>query len=96
MKIRKMYMDHVDIYNDAAKLNGYKDASQMKIVDYESKTFKDEMENTWQGLKPLYQQLHAYVRYSKKNDFKTLSLYFFKSHKQHFFKVLSFPYPCMI
>ena len=66
MKIRKMYMDHVDIYNDAAKLNGYKDASQMKIVDYESKTFKDEMENTWQGLKPLYQQLHAYVRYSKK------------------------------
>jgi len=68
MKIRKMYMDHVDIYNDAAKLNGYKDASQMKIVDYESKTFKDEMEDTWQGLKPLYQQLHAYVR-AKLNNF---------------------------
>ncbi len=61
-KIRDMYMDHVDIYNEAAKLNGFKDASQMKVVDYESKTFKDEMEDTWQGLKPLYQQLHAYVR----------------------------------
>jgi len=67
-KIRDQYKEYVDVYNEAAKLNGYKDGSHMKIVDYESKTFKDEMEVTWQGLKPLYQHLHAYVR-TKLNKF---------------------------
>jgi len=61
-KIRDMYMKYVKTYNEAAKLNNFKDASEMKVVDYESDTFKQEMESTWLGLKPLYEQLHAYVR----------------------------------
>jgi peptidyl-dipeptidase A len=43
-------------------LNGYKDGTEMKVVAYESDTFVKEMEDTWNGLKPLYEQLHAYVR----------------------------------
>jgi len=61
-KIKDKYKEYVDFYNEAAILNGHKDASEMKVVDYESDTFMQEMEETWQGLKPLYQQLHAYVR----------------------------------
>ena len=34
----------------------------MKVDVTESDTFMEEMEATWQGLKPLYSQLHAYVR----------------------------------
>ena len=34
----------------------------MKTEDYESDTFVQEMADTWQGLKPLYQELHAFVR----------------------------------
>ena len=45
------------------RLNGFKDGTEMKTVSYESNTFVDEMAQTWQGLKPLYEQLHAYVRY---------------------------------
>ena len=36
------------MYNEAAKLNGFVDASMMKVDPYESKTFIQEMENTWQ------------------------------------------------
>merc|ERR1712106_912532 len=61
-KIKNMYHTYVDIYNEAAKLNGFKDASIMKVDPYESDTFQQEMEETWLGLKPLYEQLHAYVR----------------------------------
>ena len=43
-------------------MNGFKDGTQMKIVGYESDTFVQEMADTWNGLKPLYEQLHAYVR----------------------------------
>ena len=35
----------------------------MKTSSYDSDTFIQEMEETWQGLKPLYEELHAYVRY---------------------------------
>ena len=44
------------------RLNGYKDGAAMKVEPYESDTFIQEMEETWEGLKPLYEQLHAYVR----------------------------------
>ena len=61
-KIRANYVEHVDLLNEAAKLNGFRDASKMKVDVYESDTFMEEMEATWEGLKPLYSQLHAYVR----------------------------------
>merc|ERR1711874_88208 len=62
-QIREMYGQYVDLYNEAAQLNGFDDASLMKVDPYESDTFKEEMGETWEGLKPLYQQLHAYVRH---------------------------------
>ena len=47
---------------DFFRMNGFKDGTQMKTVGYESDTFVQEMADTWNGLKPLYEQLHAYVR----------------------------------
>ena len=32
----------------------------MKVDPYESATFQQEMEATWQGLKPLYEQVFRY------------------------------------
>ena len=58
-----MYGQYVDLYNEAAELNGFADASLMKVDSYESDTFKEEMAETWEGLKPLYEELHAYVRH---------------------------------
>ena len=57
------YKEYVDLYNEDASINGFRDASKMKVDAYESDTFQEEMEQTWQGLKPLYEELHAYVRH---------------------------------
>ena len=62
-KMKDMYKEYVKLTNKAAKLNGYRDGTEMKTRPYESDTFVEEMDQTWQGLKPLYEQLHAYVRY---------------------------------
>jgi peptidyl-dipeptidase A len=62
VKIRDMYKDYIKLNNKAGKMNGFQDATGMKISPYESDTFVQEMEETWQGLKPLYEQLHSYVR----------------------------------
>ncbi len=39
------------------------DGTAYKTDAYESDTFVEEMDRTWRGLKPLYEQLHAYVRH---------------------------------
>ena len=45
------------------RANDFKDGADWKTDVYESDTFLEEMAETWEGLKPLYEQLHAYVRH---------------------------------
>ena len=45
---------------DANYALSFSDAGQMKIKAYQSDTFMQEMETTWQGLKPLYEQVTEY------------------------------------
>ena len=40
----------------------FSDGGAFWLREYESDTFKDDVEQLWQTLKPLYQQIHAYVR----------------------------------
>lgn len=40
----------------------FSDAGAFWLREYESETFKEEIEQLWQTLKPFYQQMHAYVR----------------------------------
>jgi len=61
-KMKDMYKKNIELINKAARMNGFRDGTEMQIHSYESKTFVQEMEDTWNGLKPLYEQLHAYVR----------------------------------
>ena len=35
-QIKEMYSEYVDMYNEAAKLNGFKDASIMKVDPYDT------------------------------------------------------------
>jgi peptidyl-dipeptidase A len=57
-----MYAEFVGLLNEAAVLNGFPDNGAYWRSWYESDTFRQDCENLWQQLKPLYQQLHAYVR----------------------------------
>ena len=73
-KMVDLYKQYIDLYNEAAELNGFRwscmihlaisnsnwhcsDAGKMKVNSFESDTFMQEMETTWQGLKPLYEQV---------------------------------------
>ena len=61
-QIKDKYEAYVELNNKAAQLVGFKDASDMKVEDYESSKIKRDVQDAWIGLKPLYKQLHAYVR----------------------------------
>ncbi|CAH2991504.1 unnamed protein product [Chilo suppressalis] len=61
-KARNNFTQYVQLYNEAAKLNDYKDVADWWQADYEVPNFEEQLAKLWDNVKPLYQQLHAYVR----------------------------------
>ncbi|CAK9821608.1 Angiotensin-converting enzyme [Anthophora retusa] len=61
-KMKSLYTRYVELSNTAARLNNYTDNAAYWMKDYEADDFPEQIDNLWQQLKPLYLQLHAYVR----------------------------------
>ncbi|KFW94280.1 Angiotensin-converting enzyme 2 [Phalacrocorax carbo] len=71
--MRPLYEEYVELKNEVAKLNGYSDYGDYWRANYEAdypenyKYSRDQLvkdvEKTFEQIKPLYQQLHAYVRH---------------------------------
>ncbi|KAL0125554.1 hypothetical protein PUN28_004576 [Cardiocondyla obscurior] len=61
-KVKSLYPKYVELANTAARLNNFSDYAAYWMKDYEADDFADQIETQWQKLKPLYLQLHAYVR----------------------------------
>ncbi|XP_026469992.1 angiotensin-converting enzyme-like [Ctenocephalides felis] len=67
--IRKLYSEYVELKNEAARLNNYTDVAEMWLSEYDTKDFEDELSSILRELKPLYNQLHAYVRYKLRRHY---------------------------
>uniref|UniRef100_A0A0P4W2J2 Angiotensin-converting enzyme n=1 Tax=Scylla olivacea TaxID=85551 RepID=A0A0P4W2J2_SCYOL len=61
-RMRGHYQQFVKLANKAAKLNDFENMGEMWIYPYESDTFRSDLQHLFMQLKPLYEQLHAYVR----------------------------------
>ncbi|KAI5646414.1 angiotensin-converting enzyme domain-containing protein [Phthorimaea operculella] len=61
-RIRDLYEQLADLTNQAARLNNFTDASQYWMFPYESPNLRQEVDEVWEQIKPLYELLHAYVR----------------------------------
>ena len=64
-KIRQNFSTYIELSNKGAKANGLSDASQMWLSSYnqDDEAFRDDLENIWKQIKPLYRKVHAYVRH---------------------------------
>ncbi|KAG1672337.1 Angiotensin-converting enzyme [Nymphon striatum] len=60
--IRQDYIQYVNLKNEASVKNNFTDYSKYLIRNYESDTFVEDIEGLWLELKPLYEELHAFVR----------------------------------
>ncbi|XP_042312779.1 angiotensin-converting enzyme 2 [Sceloporus undulatus] len=73
-RMRPLYEGYVELNNEAARTNGYADYGDYWRGDYEVDSpdvyryqraqLITDVENTFQQIKPLYEQLHAYVRHN--------------------------------
>nr|XP_032821231.1 angiotensin-converting enzyme-like [Petromyzon marinus] len=61
-KMRSDFTRYVELSNEAARLNGYRDGGEMWRSVYETETFEADLERLYDELRPLYLHMHAYVR----------------------------------
>ncbi|XP_054829166.1 angiotensin-converting enzyme 2 [Eublepharis macularius] len=71
-KLRPLYEGYVELKNEAARGNGYSDYGEYWKGNYETDYLEEyqysreqliiDVEETFKQIKPLYEQLHAYVR----------------------------------
>lgn len=70
--MREQYKTYVNLMNTAAKGNNYEDASEWWQSQYETDYFESQIDELWQQIKPLYDELHTYVRYKLINIYGKL------------------------
>lgn len=75
-KDKSNYSEFVDLLNKAARLNGFADNGEYWRSYFEMDDLKETIEQLWRQVRPLYQQLHAYVRR------KLIDAY--SQHRDHF------------
>lgn len=75
-KMRTDYRRYVDLKNKGARMDGYEDNGAAwrstyvePILGYNDQDFIEEAEAIWQQLRPLYEQLHGYVRYHLRRQY---------------------------
>ncbi|XP_072939892.1 angiotensin-converting enzyme-like isoform X1 [Epargyreus clarus] len=56
------FTEYVQMDNEAAKLNGYDSVAEWWLSEYEEADSESQFTALWAQVKPLYQQIHAYVR----------------------------------
>ncbi|XP_018368600.1 PREDICTED: angiotensin-converting enzyme [Trachymyrmex cornetzi] len=60
--IRDLYHQLIALTNDAARMNNFTDAAEYWMFPYESPNFQQDIDEAWETIRPLYEELHAYIR----------------------------------
>ena len=61
-KMRSIFAQTVEIQNKGARENNYADLSEYWIGDFEDKDFEQHAAELFEQIKPLYQEIHKYVK----------------------------------
>ncbi len=61
-KIKPIYLQYIELKNKLAKLRGFADYGDELRDRFETKTFEGDVEIVYKEMKPLYMELHAYIR----------------------------------
>lgn len=70
LELRPIYKNFVELSNKGAKENNWKDTGEWWRSWYEADNLEEIVEGLYTNLKPLYEELHAYVRYKLSMKYK--------------------------
>ncbi|XP_033235956.1 angiotensin-converting enzyme-like [Drosophila pseudoobscura] len=61
--VRSNFERYVELNTKAAKLNNFTSGAELWLDKYEDDTFEQQLDNIFAEIRPLYEQVHGYVRY---------------------------------
>ncbi|GFN85927.1 angiotensin-converting enzyme [Plakobranchus ocellatus] len=61
-KMKDLFTEYVQLGNEAVQILGYKDMGDYWKSAYETPTLEEDVAKLFEQIRPLYEQLHAYVR----------------------------------
>lgn len=61
--MRTQYVDYVEKINQVAKMNNFTDAAKYWQSLFEIDEFEKTVDDLWLEVKPLYDELHKYIRF---------------------------------
>jgi len=61
--VRSDFQTYVDLNREAAQLNGFKNGAEVWLDEYEVADFEKQVDRVIEQLRPLYEQIHGYVRF---------------------------------
>lgn len=74
-KMKPLYERYVELKNQGARLNNFTDAGDQWRSEYETETFEADIMSMYEELRPLYEELHAYVRRNLHNVYGEVGLH---------------------
>ncbi|XP_055641474.1 angiotensin-converting enzyme-like [Toxorhynchites rutilus septentrionalis] len=66
---RESFQKYVDLNTEAAKLNGFENGADVWLSEYDDPTFEQQVRDVIMQLRPLYEQIHAYVRFKLRQKY---------------------------
>lgn len=57
------YQKYLDLTKELARLNGFDNGADLWLKEYDDPTFEQQVESVMAQIRPLYEQIHAYVRF---------------------------------
>lgn len=67
--MKNMFQEYVQLSNEAARLNNFTNNAEYWLESFETADFKEQIEELWQQIRPLYLQIHAYVRHQLRKKY---------------------------
>lgn len=67
--MKSLYKEYVELENESAKLNNFTNNADFWLDSYEADDFKEQVNALWEQLRPLYLQIHAYVRFQLRKKY---------------------------
>lgn len=66
---RESFQKYVDLNKESAKLNGFSNGAEVWLDEYDDPTFEQQVQDVITQIRPLYEQIHAYVRHKLRQKY---------------------------
>ncbi|XP_058122441.1 angiotensin-converting enzyme-like [Anopheles ziemanni] len=67
--VRKDFDKYITLIAEAARLNNFTSGAELWLHPYEDDSFEAQVDAAFEQIRPLYEQLHAYVRYKLREQY---------------------------